>query len=379
MAALLADLRTVKLRQTHIERDSSAPRLVGELDAISDSYDASVLQCNIENWLPLLGPPGLTFETLLVPLTVEQAQLLIRAYDEAERHPPTPEAVVSDPPLNSEEASLRASLLPPIQAALDQLAAADGKGCIVKTSSRSPKDAAARTGALERILREALSHPSNDRALSLDEEMLRVVCEAEGAALRFSRAEDILRALVLSERIWQDMTLALRHPDSFKQNIVVRRWESVDVTLEFRCFVHAGRLTAISQYAYQLYSPSLVESIEAARNTIVAYFDSQLREILVQGGFETCIVDVALLPQSDTAEHGQWWPRVIELNPFLPSTDAALFSWERERSLLEGSEALSGRQSYPVIRVCERARTGGLAVIPKAWKDVVSRVRLDLQ
>lgn len=72
---MLADIRSIKLCSARIERESSAPRLVSELDAISDAYDSPVLQCNIEHWLSVLGPPALTFETLLVGLELEHAQL----------------------------------------------------------------------------------------------------------------------------------------------------------------------------------------------------------------------------------------------------------------------------------------------------------------
>lgn len=135
----------------------------------------------------------------------------------------------------------------------------------------------------------------------------------------------------------------------------------------------AGRLTAISQYAYRLFSPSLVSARDAVRNTIIAYFDHQLRNALTNGGFDTCIVDVALLIESQN----RWRPRTIEINPFLPTTDAAMFSWERERDLLEGKMMLEGDSVYPIMRVCERVQRG-LSALPKSWKEVVMHVRQDL-
>ena len=84
-------------------------------------------------------------------------------------------------------------------------------------------------------------------------------------------------------------------------------------------------------------------------------------------------MDVALLSKGEE----QWQPRVVEVNPFLPTTDAALFSWERERDILEGRRLPDGITAHPVMRVCEQARKG-FATIPKAWKEVVLRVRQDL-
>ncbi|EJD54196.1 hypothetical protein AURDEDRAFT_179421 [Auricularia subglabra TFB-10046 SS5] len=354
--SLLSDLKSgaSRLRKAHIERDSSAPRLVVELDGISDLYDAEVQHCNIERWLPPLEKHALTFETVLVPMTTVHANAILAVFDATEHA----QLDLGAPALHEREDFLIKELEGPLQAALDRL----GGGCIVKTSSRSPKDAAARTGALPCILRESLA--ASPQALQDENEMLRVVCEAEGAALRFSSARAVIRAFVLSERIWQDMTLALRHPESFEQNIVVRRWEDIRIDMEFRCFVHAGKLTAISQYAYQLYSSTLVSSLDQAKQAIADYFESRLRAVLVQGGFETCVVDIALVPPS-------WGAWVIEINPFLPTTDAGLFSWENERAVLEGK---AEGVEYPVVRICERRRHGALAMVPKAWKDVVETV-----
>lgn len=49
--------------------------------------------------------------------------------------------------------------------------------------------------------------------------------------MRFDNAKGVIRALVLSERVWQDMTLAMRHPETWKQNVVLRKWEPVDIDL----------------------------------------------------------------------------------------------------------------------------------------------------
>jgi light-regulated signal transduction histidine kinase (bacteriophytochrome) len=43
-----------------------------------------------------------------------------------------------------------------------------------------------------------------------EQEKLRVLCESEGAALRFADAASVIRALILSERVWQVST-RLKH------------------------------------------------------------------------------------------------------------------------------------------------------------------------
>jgi hypothetical protein len=54
-------------------------------------------------------------------------------------------------------------------------------------------------------------------------------------------------------------------------------------------------------------------------------------------------------------------PKLIKINPFLPTTDGALFSWETERDLLEGTHRGAG-VVYPVSRVKEKVRSGALVM-----------------
>jgi hypothetical protein len=65
-------------------------------------------------------------------------------------------------------------------------------------------------------------------------------------------------------------------------------------------------------------------------------------------------------------------PKVIEINPFLPTTDGALFSWETERDI-RGTRRGDG-VVYPVLRVNEKVRSGALVMVPKGWKDVMEVV-----
>jgi hypothetical protein len=90
---------------------------------------------------------------------------------------------------------------PALQRAIDALSGSDG--CFVKLSSRSPKDAAARTGAFEALYEAAALARTPSGVVADPETKLRIVCEVEGAALRFKCAEDVVRAFVLSERVWQ--------------------------------------------------------------------------------------------------------------------------------------------------------------------------------
>jgi hypothetical protein len=149
------------------------------------------LDCTLERWAPLLS--GLTAETAFVELTIENARALVAAYEDAERA----EWAVD----GAAEEALCEALGRGIQGAIDRLSSG-GRGCFVKTSSRSPKDAGTRTGAVETAYRAQLDSRTAEGPPDADE-VLWMLCEAEREALRFSSGWEVIRALVCSERIWQ--------------------------------------------------------------------------------------------------------------------------------------------------------------------------------
>jgi hypothetical protein len=53
---------------------------------------------------------------------------------------------------------------------------------------------------------------------------------------------------------------------------------------------------------------------------------------------------------------------VIELNPFMETTDGALFSWQHERHLLEGQA--NENKDKPLFRITEKARPGSWTMLP---------------
>ncbi|KAJ7362314.1 hypothetical protein DFH08DRAFT_731694 [Mycena albidolilacea] len=376
-----------QLRKVGIQHDSSAPSLVDNVK-LTDEYDAIVLQANIENWGSAVA--DFTPKTMQVPLTLAQGRLLLRAYEKLEHDR---ENIVSaaaaehvavsasasaegrtntSGPLVPEEAQLLEELGARVQAAIDELAPGDGAtGCFMKLSSRSPKDAAARSGVFESYYARAVRDEHGKLRELDDEQKLWMLCESEGAALRFRDAASVLRALVLSERVWQDMTLAMRHPETWRQNVILRKWEPVPIDMEFRTFVSNGRLTAISQYAYQLYSPRLNDAAQL-QLAIAAIRDlyNDLWPILAKTGFSSCVLDFGVIPPPPAAG-GAWRATLIEINPFEETTDGALFSWTRERDIFEGKAA---GLEYPVVRITETKRTGALAMVPMGWKEVMAKV-----
>lgn len=56
---------------------------------------------------------------------------------------------------------------------------------------------------------------------------------------------------------------------------------------------------------------------------------------------------------------------MIELNPFLETTDGALFSWQHERELLERRP----ENGQPIFRLTERARPGSWSMLPMSIRQ----------
>jgi len=57
---------------------------------------------------------------------------------------------------------------------------------------------------------------------------------------------------------------------------------------------------------------------------------------------------------------------VIELNPFMESTDGCLFSWQKERPLLEGAGEFE-------FRIVTAVRNGAKALVANDWRQLLEQ------
>ena len=128
------------------------------------------------------------------------------------------------------------------------------RGVFIKTSSRSAKDAALVQSKLISTYSSYLKsigfqpYSVNDKIIS--------VLHAATQCLHCQDANEGMRMLMSSERIYQDLTLALdvfARKKHWNQHLVVREWQDIHVSMEWRCFVYQRRVTAISQYNYVAY------------------------------------------------------------------------------------------------------------------------------
>ena len=100
----------------------------------------------------------------------------------------------------------------------------------VKTSSRSAKDATILVDSFTNDYRKQLKYLIHEQKQpdNLNNRLIALLQVATNQ-LKISSAREALWMFVHSERIAQDMRIALELPERFQENIVVRRWVDIDV------------------------------------------------------------------------------------------------------------------------------------------------------
>jgi hypothetical protein len=255
-----------------------------------------------------------------------------------------------------------------LQVVIDEVRDVPGAPVFIKASSRSPKDAPATQQKLVKTYRAFRAAQGGDNS---DNAKLDAMLRAGLELLKIHAARECLDLFLRSERIAQDMLLALQHKERWNENFIVRRWVDIDVSMEFRGFVHNNTLNALSQYNHLCFWPHLVQNREPIAAQICTFFENQMAPRLEKIG--SYIIDFALVPKRGVADEGKennpsvYQPDmdvlVIELNPFLETTDGCLFSWQREREVLD-------RGPFE-FRVCPAERKGARALVSHDWRGLM--------
>ena len=382
-------LRQVELKPTTTARDSSAPQLATFAESAEDVrvYQNAVLDINIESWYPLIA--DFTFPTEFVPMTQADGQLFVDSYLAYEAHLKRqtthglPPSEFVPPPELVERAAAMAERL---QLAVESVREAEGKPVFIKASSRSAKDAPTSQQRLGELYRERLAEFAV-RAEPDDNAKLRCMLAAGLELMKAFGADDALALFLRSERIYQDMLLALERPERWDENFAVRQWVDIDVSMEFRGFVKGGRLCALSQYNHLCFFPELPRMKSALEAQIRKFYVEHIQSRL-GSAFQDYVIDFAVtgssggLPQQGEQDFKIW---VIELNPFMETTDGCLFSWSHERHILEGSASSEGGGGSEVggsaddrldpepfeFRLVQSVIRGAKALVASDWRQLL--------
>lgn len=335
-------------------------------DEYVEQYQRSVLEINLEKWIHI--PEIRTFATHCVPLTLADAAAFVASYEtfhpEQANHgsaalPPAAQEAVADAVPDVESGAFRVRLEEKVEEGMEAL----GGAVFLKTSSRSPKDAAISDGALEAAYAARLG---DDESLNAK---INALLQAGLDVLKVEDAQSGADLLLRSERIYQDMLMAIKYPDVFEESIVAREWVDLDTGLEFRGFVKDGVLTALSQYNALSSFQQVIDAAAVIPKTIDSFFTSRgIGQALVEAGMGDVVIDFGLVPRSDPDAESGFDVWVIELNPFLETTDPALFHWEHDAMDI-GNSRKPG--PLPVFRYYSSPPSGAKANLSPEWRRII--------
>lgn len=363
--------------------------------------------------------PSIASHTQVVSMSLREVAALSRAVVDAATEPfPSDTAVLEALFVRLEEA---AAQLHKVRAPVDHRRNDDDdvKGYFVKLTTRSPKDViyeefnAKLNQQLLPVLLEqtrqrrrfpyvpitsgkAAGGPDCDLITHGPEsrgELISVALEAWligcGSLFKVTSVPEAIALLLRSTRVGFDLNAALAAAnveDDIEEDerdatsssssrpsglgIVIKQWAPVPPSSEFRVFVVAAQVTAISQYYHHCYFPELKPRSGQLVTAIVEEVEGMLAPALHrlattrnttsqnQGDDVSCpfpdrfIVDVSV--QFST----QSIPKVelLEMNPFAVTTSSCLFDWGTDAEVLLGSFRCStGR---PLLRLTEVAPSG---------------------
>eukprot|EP01006_Ploeotia_vitrea_P010238 TRINITY_DN26571_c0_g1_i1.p1 TRINITY_DN26571_c0_g1~~TRINITY_DN26571_c0_g1_i1.p1 ORF type:complete len:463 (-),score=34.42 TRINITY_DN26571_c0_g1_i1:46-1404(-) len=173
-------------------------------------------------------------------------------------------------------------------------------------------------------------------------QILRELFVALHECMQIGTAEELLAMLLTSERAFTDLWRALsayeaaskaRIPTHWRQHLILKEWNpKINDSFEFRCFVHQGRLTAISQYNMYVYVHETNGNEMDIAHSIWAEWNNTTKLRYPQ--LENYIVDYAVCLNMPKTPEGTYEVIFIEINPFKNTTGASLFHWRLDEAVL---------------------------------------------
>lgn len=218
---------------------------------------------------------------------MDEAQLLVSVYERLYSNLDAPSIALVDwrETLSSQESELVLKIEQRLQSVMDTFLTGDSDSVFVKTSSRSAKDAPMAQSRFKGLYEDLLAQEVEEQR-SVENTQIACLLRAAFYAMRVHSASQVLDMVMRSERIYQDMLLALQFKERFRENFVVRSFVDMDVDMEFRGFVFGGNLVALSQYNYLIHSRRLCELKDSLGERVRQFYDSTVKPKLQASQFE---------------------------------------------------------------------------------------------
>jgi len=309
----------------HVKKDEKEEKKDDKLNVQEDSIQTDIwFSTNMELWYNCIA--DYTFPTVFTPLTPEISKAIcnsFKLYTEKKSFDRTL--------LSSEDQNYISALENSIAESIKQLGCTE-TGVFVKLSCRSPKDATVFGEKMENYYFQSLKKYDQDK---IDDNIKLIsLYEAHLHALKVNTAKEGLELFTQSDRICQDLTLAIedfnKKKSDFNIQLIVRKWVDIPISSEFRGFVKNNRLTALSQYYDVCYFPELVQNKDSIEREVKDVFENHIKPKVTFT--DSYIVDFCKTEQGKVM--------VIELNPFHENTDPGMFKWKQDKDILEGKKRI---------------------------------------
>jgi len=192
-----------------------------------------------------------------------------------------------------------------------------------------------------------------------------------GHSLKCESLTQIWLLLKSSEFIVHDLTQPFKdcsdnedQVSNVKYVLALKKWSGkVNPATEFRCFIRNRQLIAIEQRdTTNFYSHMLEEKDDIVRD-IKSFFNENVKERLAeQSGIDKVVMDIAR-PSKDVV-------KLIDFNPFGPTTDIKLFEWTE----LEEMEVADEHIEFRFVQSSSGIQPTGLGMysLPKDIVDLAN-------
>ncbi|KAI8814306.1 D123-domain-containing protein [Cladochytrium replicatum] len=182
---------------------------------------------------------------------------------------------------------------------------------------------------LEASVRSAIEQLGGDVFPKLNWSSPKDAVWMTGGSIKCNNVPDIFLLLKSSDFVTHDLSEPYEYctaPNSQTRaneraeayELVLRKWVDFAPSLEFRCFVRSRSVTAISQRDIASFYSFLLDNSHKIQQSIERFYE---QHILGKFPDDNVVFDV-LLSQSYRKV------TLIDFNPFSPTTDSLLFSWE---------------------------------------------------
>ncbi len=150
-----------------------------------------------------------------------------------------------------------------------------------------------------------------------------------GNSLKCSDLSQLFLLLKSSDFIRHDLVMPFQDcedskdaPEDFKHVLVLRQWNEINPSHEFRCFVSQNQLVAVCQRDATAFYSHIGSEKQNILTDIRSFYEEQIRS---KFPLDSYVFDIVRRAKDDVA--------LVDFNPFGPPTDGILFSWEELRDV----------------------------------------------